>query len=1277
MYHRIPLSGISRGLVQYSSSSSSSSSSSFLSSSCLSYPSVSCGGSVVSSNRLTETYNSRFINQDNYSVRKHSTISSIASTKVSSSSDTNSPEEQSSLLTRISSSSLPSSKSSNFSSSVVIPPVESKDPSSNLSSSSVSASLPSSTTSRNRQRTSSPVQERGNRSGTRSSLSSSNNNSNNNNLPEESSSSSYSSYTLNQRSTNSSSNNNHANSSLVSLSALEAEVQSLYHSKTGKVPLSTANNNNSNGNNHYDTSRQLLQLWGMYQRHPEVSYGGGTTPTSVSSTSSVFSGTSNSPSLNSSFFAAAISSYIHRGAFRLAIELYLSRANHSGTTGSSPYSVIHSVSSSPPHASLSSQTRTPSYVVDRRTYSLLIKAASRIGNPDILEKILEDAVWYGNIDEKVYLDRLLTTCLQVPVPDIARALGILKRMFLLGSRLTHNVYRQVTKYAFSTKQSERMVYALRELVYKRKQLELQQSIADLDTNEVQQTLQDLETRMDPEEFDNENQRSFSSTTYIENQLRRLSLDASHLQKLTNTELKEALPFDTEQLALPILQFCLENANGSTATVAYYSYRTLLLSSFNTLSTPLHFTSEIQKLYTSILYHGGRTGTPTLIEIALVDIMFYFRQMELVALTSNASLNSNKDNNNDTINPIPNNPSVNAILDQRKVWLNDCLHALLVAYATTGDSVGAMRTLCLIIHEGFTLRSAAWDATIRCLQKASSNFHQWEQILRSSSEQQQQQQQQQSTSSLTTEESASVTPENIDEAHTNLPEQSSENSVAMNTDEALSTDQNNAELSSSNSESEDGGLSSSSAGLNDNDFSGNESNRSSDGDSSDTSGDDGMVSSLSSGSFHRSVSASTIAFLNQRPSASSYVLPSSKSEYALLASLLGTYPQMFNGELPNNFPIEDTHISLPFPTQESAQKLFALQNLATLNAPPSAPRNNDGTISAEALRTERPEALAALAAGYGAASYLGRLSFLGIAEAHALTTSNGGWLNVLQSVTEQLDSYIFSTNTDSNNGENSNVNYGNPLDLSQISKYSLSSVLSQQHGGVAVQLPEGNFRMFATISQTLGLPANTYGAEQARLARTEGRFPTIPPTALAACISSFVMNRGTRRQALVLAEFAFRALEVTPDADVYAAILSNYSHERRDKVDLTTAQEIVRKMVSNGITPNARMYTELVTLWLRAKRINKAYDTLVQSIQVNAAPSLEMFELTARAAMKMITGKSRKDKQGRTDNSNHESIAEISPINKDSNNSSTNRTEDDDNANLVSPITILDLAERAG
>lgn len=269
-----------------------------------------------------------------------------------------------------------------------------------------------------------------------------------------------------------------------------------------------------------------------------------------------------------------------------------------------------------------------------------------------------------------------------------------------------------------------------------------------------------------------------------------------------------------------------------------------------------------------------------------------------------------------------------------------------------------------------------------------------------------------------------------------------------------------------------------------------------------------------------------------------------------------------------------------------------------------------------IRPNRPEALQALATGYSVGSFLVRVACLASAEAHLLGTSQSlslrhqsdfankesrdasedaeqadGWLNLMESAISNAEQLLLN----------------NDFDLSMIStSISVSTLLNNQHGGAAQALPAGNWRMFDTAKQTLGLPL------QGRLSDVSDAAVLFPP-ALSALLWGMALSRA-RGNGPIFADYAMRSLGCEPTSEVFAALIAGHARDHREMnaSSYASATDTLWRMAEAKVEYTSSIYSELILLWLRAKLVDRAFFTLKLALETGLTVQSRLFRACIRA-----------------------------------------------------------------
>lgn len=263
-----------------------------------------------------------------------------------------------------------------------------------------------------------------------------------------------------------------------------------------------------------------------------------------------------------------------------------------------------------------------------------------------------------------------------------------------------------------------------------------------------------------------------------------------------------------------------------------------------------------------------------------------------------------------------------------------------------------------------------------------------------------------------------------------------------------------------------------------------------------------------------------------------------------------------------------------------------------------------------MRPNRPEALQALATGYSVGSFLVRVACLASAEAHLLGSSqslhrdnsNGqsdesadqadGWRNLLESAISNAEQQLLNNNE---------------IDLSTIStSLSVSTLLNKEHGGAAQSLPAGNWRMFDTAKQTLGLPL------QGRLSDVSDAAVLFPP-ALSALLWGMALSRA-RGNGPIFADYAMRSLGCEPTSEVFAALIAGHARDHREMnaSSFASATDTLWRMANAKVQYTSSIYSELILLWLRAKLVDRAFFTLKLALESGLTVESKLFRACIRA-----------------------------------------------------------------
>jgi hypothetical protein len=296
----------------------------------------------------------------------------------------------------------------------------------------------------------------------------------------------------------------------------------------------------------------------------------------------------------------------------------------------------------------------------------------------------------------------------------------------------------------------------------------------------------------------------------------------------------------------------------------------------------------------------------------------------------------------------------------------------------------------------------------------------------------------------------------------------------------------------------------------------------------------------------------------------------------------------------------------------------LDSIPPLAASPSSGATSSSSLAGGdvefSIRPNRPEALQALATGYSVGSFLVRVACLASAEAHLLGNSSSlrqknhqsidnisedsedlkqtdGWLNLLESAVSNADQLLLNNN----------------VDLPLIStSFSVSTLLNNQHGGAAQSLPAGNWRMFDTAKQTLGLPL------QGRLSDVSDAAVLFPP-ALSALLWGMALSRA-RGNGPIFADYAMRSLGCEPTSEVFAALIAGHARDHREMnaSSYASATDTLWRMAEAKVEYTSSIYSELILLWLRAKLIDRAFYTLKLALDNGLTVQSRLFRACIRA-----------------------------------------------------------------
>lgn len=283
-----------------------------------------------------------------------------------------------------------------------------------------------------------------------------------------------------------------------------------------------------------------------------------------------------------------------------------------------------------------------------------------------------------------------------------------------------------------------------------------------------------------------------------------------------------------------------------------------------------------------------------------------------------------------------------------------------------------------------------------------------------------------------------------------------------------------------------------------------------------------------------------------------------------------------------------------------------------------------------LSTEDQElAISALVAGYSSSSFLVRLAALGTTEATAILPS---WKSFYATAAKEAEATVFPPPVYPPSCP--------PHVMSMSSLPTLSYFLTQQHRGPSVVLPEGSFRLFETLRQSLThtpltLQFNAYAAattdslgnatgyggfhEEATLSLQSGLPSTyqfakveveFPAPLLSICLLALARGR-IRIMAPPLLEFAINKLSIVPEADAFAAVIDSFASNSRVAIDVTAAEETLKSMKSMGVPLNGNVYASYSNLLLRARRYQQAFNVLDSAIASGQNPPLWAFERLLR------------------------------------------------------------------
>jgi hypothetical protein len=758
--------------------------------------------------------------------------------------------------------------------------------------------------------------------------------------------------------------------------------------------------------------------------------------------------------------------------------------------------------------------------------------------------------------------------------DATRAVGLLRGMHGRGFPLPLAAYRAAARVSVDSGQSDRAVHAARELVRKRRRAEADAALAAPDG----------------------------------------AVDADGAP----AALASSAAQDRETIVRPALLAAVKAGDGDGAAVAYHAARALGFPFARGGTGAIERRQVVWAASAAALL-----ASPVLGEAVVADLLRAGDAVDGLSPPSGAAGGSSSSSSaaaaagaaaatssSAAARPTPMRhglPSETPISTPQEL-LSHALNSLVVACAGAGDVVGAVRTLCLLLGEGqggpgpngaLLLEERAWTATVDAIRTAGAKFLQWERMLRDQSGEQVQHQppppQEEQQEEAAAAAGVSIAAEDAEAATTTSPPSPAEEA----TEGQLLAEEEAFEAET--------------------------------GEATAADADAGPLSGVEGGGLSPHPSSSSSA-------AAAAPAPSTPltSEYALLASLFGSHPLAFGA-------------ALPLSDEEALARL-------SHQAPVPASLNPDGTVSAEVLRRERPEALSAAAAGYSPASYLARLVFLGAAEAHALRQSPGGWRGVLQTTVEEAEARILGASlvgrgpTLAGGGASSNPAATSsppsssssssssasgaplllhdhdlaPLDPAVVPALTISALLARQHGGAAQPLPAGNFQLFATISQTLGLTPDARGPSQA-----EGA-PPLPGPVLSAAVVGMASHRAARKSAPQVAEYAVRVLSAQPDADTYAGMLMAHAREKKEKMDMAAAAEVLRRATAAGVRVTRRLYGEMAVFYLRTDRPTRAREVLADAIQAGETPSPEVFDLAVRTAAKLMRGQQQQQQRGGAD-----------------------------------------------
>jgi len=172
--------------------------------------------------------------------------------------------------------------------------------------------------------------------------------------------------------------------------------------------------------------------------------------------------------------------------------------------------------------------------------------------------------------------------------------------------------------------------------------------------------------------------------------------------------------------------------------------------------------------------------------------------------------------------------------------------------------------------------------------------------------------------------------------------------------------------------------------------------------------------------------------------------------------------------------------------------------------------------------------------------------------------------------------------------------------------SVSTLLNNQHGGAAQALPAGNWRMFDTAKQTLGLPL------QGRLSDVSDAAVLFPP-ALSALLWGMALSRA-RGNGPIFADYAMRSLGCEPTSEVFAALIAGHARDHREMnaSSYASATDTLWRMAEAKVEYTSSIYSELILLWLRAKLVDRAFFTLKLALETGLTVQSRLFRACIRA-----------------------------------------------------------------